>query len=196
MTRGHNHVALLAFGGNEPTAGKGPAQTIAAALDDLAAQGVAVLATSRLFSTPCFPPGAGPDFVNAAAAVATDRSPHALLELLHRIEASHGRDRQQRWGARTLDIDLIAYDDLVLPDLATYRHWRELDAHTQARTAPDDLILPHPRLQDRAFVLVPLAEVAGNWRHPVSGKSAGQILASLPESEKTAIRPLNAPENG
>lgn len=154
--------------------------------------GLEVAAVSRLYRTPCFPAGAGPDYVNAAAdlRIPADLSPEGLLALFHRVEADHGRRRDTRWGMRTLDIDLLAYDDSVLPDAATQDAWRALPPDRQAQVAPNRLILPHPRLQDRAFVLVPLADVAPGWCHPRTGLSVSEMLAALPEADRAAVVPL------
>ena len=158
---------------------------------EIAGPGTRVVAMSRLFASPCFPPGAGPDYVNAAAVVETDLEPAALLRHLHEIEARFGRERVQRWGQRTLDLDLLACGDLVLPDAATQDHWRNLPPEVQAREAPDHLILPHPRLQDRAFVLVPLAEVAPDWRHPRLGLTVREMLNRLELADIAAVTPLD-----
>ena len=78
----------------------------------------------------------------------------------------------------------------VVPDRDTWSQWRDLPPEEQARRAPDRLILPHPRLQDRAFVLVPLADIAPDWVHPVSGHSVRQMLSALPPDEINAVRPM------
>ena len=180
---------LIAFGANLPCDGAAPEDTIAAALAALAQAGLTVQAFSGLFRTPCFPAGAGPDYVNAAAAVSGQilSDVAATLALLHQVEADFGRKRETRWGMRTLDIDLLAVDDSVLPDEATQDHWRLLPPEVQAQEVPGQLILPHPRLQDRAFVLVPLAVVAPDWVHPRLGLTVCAMLAALPVADRAAV---------
>ncbi len=191
--------ALVALGANLPNSSEIPPDStpnllLVAALDAaaraLASPQIDVMALSRFYATPCFPPGAGPDYVNAAALLGTALDPEALLQRLHRTEALFGRRRRERWGQRTLDLDLLAYGDLVLPDAATQGHWRNLPAEAQARLAPQKLILPHPRLQDRAFVLVPLADIAADWRHPILGLDVTQMLNRLDPADIAAVRPL------
>lgn len=180
---------VIALGANLSLRGAGPKVTLERALATMADRGLVIRAASRMFSTPCFPPGAGPDYVNAAALIETDRTPREVLDLLHGIEAEFGRAREQRWGMRTLDLDLVCWGDRVLPDLATYRHWLDLPLDQQVRTAPDQLILPHPRLQDRAFVLVPMADVAPDWRHPVQDLTVTEMIARLPVEDAEAVTP-------
>lgn len=183
---------LIAIGANLPVDQSTPADTIRAALHILIERGLKGLIPSRLFATPCFPPGAGPDYVNAAAAAPVPQGWDAarVLAVLHDVENQFGRKRAQRWGMRTLDLDLIAFGDAVLPDAATQAHWLSLDPQAQRTDAPDQLILPHPRLQDRAFVLVPLADVAPDWRHPTLGLTVTQMLARLPAKDREDVRPI------
>ncbi|PIE06801.1 MAG: 2-amino-4-hydroxy-6-hydroxymethyldihydropteridine diphosphokinase [Rhodobacterales bacterium] len=181
--------ALIAVGSNATSQHGDPAQTVEAALAALDARGLRVVARSRIFRTAFVPRGAGPDVLNAAAVLETRLGPEALLAELHGIEAEFGRVRRKRWGSRTLDLDLLLMGDAVLPDLAAFRAWQEMHPDDQARQAPDGLILPHPRLAERAFVLVPAAEVAPDWRHPVLGRTIAGLLADLPEDDLKTVRP-------
>ncbi len=181
---------FVALGGNIPSHIGPPIQTLKGAIERLSADGIETAAVSRFYCTACFPAGAGPDFVNAAARVRFAGTPADLLGRLHGLEAQLGRERLQRWGQRTLDLDLVAAGERVLPDRQIYAFWRNLPPEQQAATAPRDLILPHPRLQDRAFVLVPLADIAPDWRHPVLGRTVSEMLADLPEAQKRDVQPL------
>lgn len=179
---------LLALGSNLTSLAGGPAKTLDAATKSLSQSGAVIRAVSRYYHTPAFPEGNGPDFVNAALRIEADWSPAQALEILHDIENELGRLREVRWGERTIDIDLIAYGDCILPNAATQKRWRTLSLEAQMRETPAELILPHPRLQDRAFVLVPLADVAADWEHPLLGLSVGQMLQDLPQTDLDAVR--------
>lgn len=183
-------TGVIALGSNLPFGGYSPQDTLRRALAAMSPLGISILTFSRFFFTPCFPPGAGPDYVNAAIRFGSALDPQDILDALHRIESDFGRERAQRWGMRTLDLDLVAVGDRVLPDAATQTEWREMPAARQAEDAPERLILPHPRLQDRAFVLVPMADVAPDWRHPLLHRTVREMRAALPAREVDAVRPL------
>ena len=145
--------------------------TLAAAVRRLRAEpGVRVIESSEFYETApvnC-PPGSG-EFLNAVAAVETDRSPHDLLQLLLRVERQFGRERSQPNSPRTLDLDLILYGDAVI-------------------NTPD-LIVPHPRMHERAFVLVPLAGIAPDAVHPVLKKAVRELLGAVATADIRALAP-------
>lgn len=119
---------------------------------------ITAVACSDIYQTaPVGPPQ--PDYLNACVLVEADLSPEELLRTLLRIEAGFGRVRRERWGPRLLDMDLLLFGDLVL-------------------TTPT-LQIPHPRMHERAFVLVPMAEVAAQWADPISGKTITQLVQGV-----------------
>lgn len=152
-------MILIALGSNLPSDAGSPAQTIAAALAALKPSGITLVKVSRLYSSAAWPDPADPSFVNAVAEVTTMLQPFQLLESLHGIEESFGRVRGARNAPRTLDMDILDYN---------------------GRMEGGPPVLPHPRLEERAFVLVPTAEIAPAWRHPVSGRAAAELLDAIP----------------
>ncbi len=158
-------MILIGLGANLPSPRHGePRATCEAALTALEAAGVKVLRRSRWYRSAPVPASDQPWFVNGVAAVETGLAPAELLALLHRIEADFGRARRRRNEARILDLDLLAYGE--------------------RRSAPGEApVLPHPRLAGRAFVVLPLAEIAPGWRHPVSGLTAAEMAGLLPPDQ-------------
>ncbi|MGJ4929687.1 2-amino-4-hydroxy-6-hydroxymethyldihydropteridine diphosphokinase [Bradyrhizobium sp. HKCCYLS2038] len=156
--------ALIALGGNVGDV----RTTFQRAIPEICRRTQATLtARSSDYITPPWGEEQQPPFVNACIAIETSTAPHALLTTLHEVERLFGRDRAQetRWGPRTLDLDLIAYDDLILDT--------------------PELTLPHPRLFERGFVLVPLAEIVPERR--ISGRRVGEALLAV---SRDGIRPL------
>jgi 2-amino-4-hydroxy-6-hydroxymethyldihydropteridine diphosphokinase len=162
-------MILIGLGANLPSTVGGPQQTLEAALARLEAASVHIVAPSRWYRTAPVPVSDQPWFVNGIARVETSLAPRALLEVLRQIEREFGRRRTVPNAARTLDLDIIDYDGRI-------------------EDTPK-LTLPHPRMQDRAFVLLPLAEVAPEWRHPVLGQTVKTLISALPADQKAAPIP-------
>jgi 2-amino-4-hydroxy-6-hydroxymethyldihydropteridine diphosphokinase len=192
LTNGQSVIrrVLVALGSNMPEGVERSAEILRGAVGALAGIATKPVSVSRFFQSEAFPPGTGPEFVNAALSFETDLMPAQILARLHRIERDFGRIRRVRWGQRSLDLDLLAVGDLVLPDAQTLTHWMNLDPAQQQQDAPDTLILPHPRLQDRAFVLIPLHDIAPDWHHPLTGVSVHDMVQALPAAMRFAVIPL------
>lgn len=161
MSGTDHHVAYVGLGGNLGD----PVRMVRQAFDALdALPGTRCIARSRLYASAPVGKLDQPDFVNAAAKLHTTLAPQALLEALLGAEARHGRVRGERNGPRTLDLDLLLYDDVVC--------------------ASDTLVLPHPRLHERAFVLLPLVDIEP--RLDIPGKGAVADLARAVGDQRIA----------
>ncbi len=158
---------LIGLGANLDSRHGSPRETIELALASLQDAGVTVVAVAPMYESAPVPASDQPWFVNTVAVLETDRTPENLLDLLHVTEQAFGRERRERWEARVLDIDLLDYRGQVSPTGCP--------------------ILPHPRMAERAFVLLPLRCLVPKWRHPVTGTSIDALVAALPADQE--IRP-------
>lgn len=145
---------------------------------------------SPFYQTPAFPAGYGPDFVNSVISAQTHLTPQSLMAVLHNAEEKLGRVRKKRWGQRTIDIDLLSYNTCILPSSEIYMSWRNMPLEKQKTTWPQGLILPHPRIQDRAFVLLPLKTVSPNWVNPVTSEHIDMLIARYNPEDLSKIREI------
>ncbi|MEI9891511.1 MAG: 2-amino-4-hydroxy-6-hydroxymethyldihydropteridine diphosphokinase [Caulobacteraceae bacterium] len=146
-----DQLAVIALGGNLAGEYGSVAAALQAAAGRLAGVGLEPVRLSRWWRSAAWPDPADPPYLNGVALVRTDLSAPDAMAALHALEAEFGRARSSPNAPRTLDLDLIAHGRTVLDG---------------------PLVLPHPRAADRYFVMGPLAEIAPDWRHPVSGKTA------------------------
>ena len=163
-------MILLALGANLPSRIGTPLQTLNHVLALLPRHGVRVVAVSGFYSNPAVPASDQPDFINCIARVETVLTPEQLLQTCLEIERDLGRVRTEKWAARTIDLDIVDYDG--------------------RRMSGDDLTLPHPRIAERAFVLVPIRDVAPDWWHPVTGERIEALIEALPPDERAILKPL------
>jgi 2-amino-4-hydroxy-6-hydroxymethyldihydropteridine diphosphokinase len=167
-------MILIAIGSNLSSHAGPPHATCRAALAALDARDVKVRKISRWYESAPVPAADQPNFVNAVAAVTTHQTPRELLQTLHAVEDAFGRERGVANAPRTLDLDLLDHDGQVRAGAA--------------------LVLPHPRLHLRAFVLLPLRDVAADWRHPGLDKTVSELILALgPGAETQGIWPIPGP---
>ena len=132
-----------------------------------ATDNIHITACSKLYRTAPVGPAGQPDYLNAVIEIETSIQPDALLNLLHRIEDANGRVRAERWGARTLDLDILAYGDLQI--------------HSKALT------IPHAMISQRMFVLRPLCDIAPKWQHPQLKVTVEQMIDQLIETGEAPL---------
>jgi 2-amino-4-hydroxy-6-hydroxymethyldihydropteridine diphosphokinase len=163
-------LIIIGLGANLPSPAYGaPKATLTAALERFEAAGIHVTARSRWYESEPVPKSDQPNFINGVVRVETSMTPAALMTVLQRIEKEFGRTKGVRNAARCIDLDIIAYGDKV----------------TRGETLP---LLPHPRMHERAFVLMPLREIAPRWYHPFLGRTVDQLIERLPRGQ--TARPI------
>jgi 2-amino-4-hydroxy-6-hydroxymethyldihydropteridine diphosphokinase len=166
-------LILIGIGANLPSPRHGPPRaTCGAALESLEKAGLTIAARSRWYKSAPVPVSDQPWFVNAVAQIKTAMPPEDLMGLLLETEEALGRQRAQPNAPRTVDLDLLAFGEVIAPPEG-------------ASGGATDLSIPHPRLMERAFVLLPLRDIAPGWRHPVLGLRIDEMIANLPEGQQT-----------
>lgn len=168
------NALLLAFGSNMPGLWGRPCATLSRACRELARSGVEIVRCSSLYVTKPVGGGRQPRYLNAVVLAKSSLAPAEMLRLVKQLERSAGRKQRERMGARPLDIDILDYGGRRVGRPAAVRRQGQL-------------ILPHPGLQDRAFVLRPLLDVDPHWRHPVLRQSAKALLARLGSAARAGV---------
>lgn len=168
-------ILLLALGSNSTGAWGGPEATLRRTLRELEREGIAIVRASNLYVTRSLGDTPQPRYLNAVLHARAAMAPGQLLRLLKRIERRAGRTATRAMAPRALDIDILDYGGRRLG-------WLPRRPRQRGR-----LVLPHPEMHVRAFVLVPLQEVSPAWRHPVLGRTAKELLARLPRAEQAGV---------
>lgn len=168
-------ILILALGANLPGRWGDPREALRRARAELTAAGLRLVAASRIYTTAPVGPGRQAPYLNAVLVLEAHVAPAALLRLLKSLERRAGRRFAPHWGPRCLDIDVLDYSGRRI-------------GRSSRRRERGRLVLPHPEMHRRAFVLVPLLEVAPRWRHPVLGVEARTLLARLEHRERAGVR--------
>ena len=171
----------LALGANAASCHGNPEATFHHTRRELQRCGFEVLAQSRTFCSPPMGPVRQNSYHNTVIGVRGSIAPAALLRLVKRLERAAGRRLGVRWGPRPLDIDILSFGGRII-------------GHPASQTRPGTLILPHPGIPHRGFVLVPLAEAAPHWRHPILGLRATELLARQPHLSRGIIAVPRQPQ--
>ena len=183
-------LTIIALGANVASVAGKPQETLEISLKLINLREIDVIRVSSWWRSPAFPAESGDDFVNGVALANSSVEPAQMLQILHDVEAELGRTRDRRWEPRVCDLDLIAYGDAVAPDKAEVSRLMALGLAAGREPPPDQLVLPHPRMHERSFVLAPMAEVAPEWRHPLLGLTTAELLAALPAERLQGLERL------
>lgn len=170
---GAGHV-LLALGANLPGRWGDPLTALRRVVVELANAGLRLMAASHIYATTPLGPGRQAPYLNAVLMLESHLAPAALLRLLKGLERRAGRRFAPRWGPRCLDIDVLDYSGRRV-------------GRPSRRRERGRLVLPHPELHSRAFVLVPLLEIAPHWRHPVLGVAGRTLLVRIDPRKRAGV---------
>ena len=164
-------MIFIGIGANLPSDKFGPPRAACGAALEMLGSHSTISKRSSWYHTAPVPASEQPWYVNGVVELTTELAPQGLIETLLAIENRFGRKRTKKNAPRTIDLDLIAYDDVVL----------------KSNSKPGTPQIPHPRMAKRAFVLLPLNQLSPNWRHPDSGDHIHDLVAALPSDQKTTM---------
>ena len=183
-------TCLISFGANIPGPLGCPAETLNRAIKEFQYQDLLILKKSQIYSSLAFPDPKKPAYLNGCLQILVNCGPNDVLCKLKAIEKTMGRRTNHRWGSRICDLDLLSFESKVLPSAKIFNHWYRMPLKNQLLEKPDELLLPHPRIQDRAFVLKPLLDVAAGWMHPVHNLTVKEMFNFLPKEERDAVKEI------
>jgi len=181
---GKSKICLLSLGSNLPYGDMEPIGVLNAAITALENAGFRSVKVSGFYETEPVPKSDQPNFINCVIEGKTSQNALGVLHICQSVERSFDRERHVRWGARTLDIDIISYDQEVYP---LTEEWCVLAADVDAEATVPELVLPHPSMHKRAFVLRPLCDLAPDWLHPVYGRTAADLLLEQSVADQAGV---------
>ena len=184
---------VVVLGSNLPSKFGNSAETLKKCVDEIRSHpSIKSLLESNWYISSSLIDEKEPRYVNVGIRFDTNLNPIDLLNYTSGLEKRFGRKREKRWEPRTCDIDILLCNQLILPNKAHFQKWLKLDFSDQIKLSPNELILPHPRLQERTFFLKPLIDLQPDWIHPFLGMKAKEMLDSLPPNELENIKEINA----
>ena len=179
---------FVAYGANIPGPFGCPRDTLESVFNELPKYGLEIKNKSRLYASLAFPDPTKPNYINGCLELEANCGASDVLDRLKSIEIKMGRRKKgARWDSRICDLDLLAFSNEIYPSITVFYHWYEMPLKTQMIKKPTELLLPHPRLQDRAFVLKPLMEFASNWIHPILKLSVNDMFEALPKEDLDSV---------
>ena len=182
---------VVVLGSNLPSKFGNSAETLKKCVDEIRSHpSIKSLLESNWYISSSLIDEKEPRYVNVGIRFNTNLNPIDLLNYTSGLEKRFGRKREKRWEPRTCDIDILLCNQLILPNKAHFQKWLKLDFSDQIKLSPNELILPHPRLQERTFFLKPLIDLQPDWIHPFLGMKAKEMLDSLPPNELQNIEEI------
>ena len=167
-----------------------PLETLKIVLEELRIRKIEVIGKSKFYSSLAFPNPQEPKYLNRCLEITVDFRADDVLTLLKQIEVKMGRREGTRWGSRSCDLDLLSFANQISPSSEVFNFWYKMPLEEQIIAKPNILLLPHPRLQDRAFVLKPLMEFAAEWTHPVLNASVKEMYHALSKEDQDSVKPI------
>ena len=181
---------LIAIGSNLETQNLSRLEVINSALGYFSQFNIILIKVSSFWESRSYPDKSQPNFINAVSEVHSELNPYQILHELKTIEKKMGRKNITRWENRVLDLDIIGAGSVILPNNFVFNKWLQMPLQKQIKNQPDELILPHPRIQDRLFVLKPLNEVDPHWRHPVLNKTPLELINRKSWGEENFLKKI------